>query len=105
MDDEEVETDDEGIVELHGGYRGGAARMGLFRTSRRGHGPLEKEAAVPVVKASREVCDAVAAAVTKRLASLTPAVRLNPRASAGADARRTRVGRPRGARRLRSPRG
>ena len=56
---------------------------------------LEKDAAVPVVKrASREVCDAVAAAVTKHSASLTPAVRLNPRANAGASERETHACRP-----------
>ena len=98
VDDGEVETDDEGIVELHEEDIGARAALGwdsFAHFEEEVMDALEKDAAVPVVKrASREVCDAVAAAVTKHSASLTPAVRLNPRANAGASERETHACRP-----------
>ena len=86
VDDGEVETDDEGIVELHEEDIGSRAALGwdsFAHFEEEVMDALEKDMAVPVVKrASREVCDAIAAAVTEHSASLTPAVRLNPRANA-----------------------
>ena len=98
VDDGEVETDDEGIVELHEediGARGALGWNSFAHYEEEVMDALEKDMAVPVVKkASREVCDAIAAAVTEHSASLTPAVRLNPRANAGVSARETHACRP-----------
>ena len=101
VDDEEVDTDDEGIV-LHTedvGHRASLGWESYAHFEEEVMDALEHDMSVPIVKkGSRGVCDAVAAAVTKQFADLTPAVRLNPRpngaGAGGAGGRSTQTCRP-----------